>query len=79
VTAWPLQGASIQAIAFADLFVREHNRRAAALAAAHRGWSDEQLFQGARRLVVAAMQHIAIEELLPSLIGEVLPAYEARA
>jgi hypothetical protein len=76
ITHWPLRGATVQAIALADLFVREHNRRAASLAAANRGWSDEQLFQGARRLVVAAMQHIAVEELLPSLVGDVLPTYD---
>jgi FtsP/CotA-like multicopper oxidase with cupredoxin domain len=76
VTLWPLRFASIQAIAVADLFVREHNRRAAALAVAHSGWSDEQLFGGARRLVVAEMQRIAVDELLPSLIGDTLPTYE---
>jgi cytochrome c peroxidase len=75
VARWPLRFASIQAVAVADLFVREHNRRAAALASANRSLSDEQLFLGARRLVVASMQRIAIDEMLPSLIGDVLPPY----
>jgi hypothetical protein len=75
IALWPLQGATVQALALADLFVREHNRQAAALAAANRGLSDEELFEGARRVVVASMQRIAIDEMLPSLLGDMLPPF----
>ncbi len=58
------------------LFVREHNRLAQALRSAHPTWSDEQLYQSARRINIAQMQSITYNEYLPTLLGaENLPGY----
>ena len=47
------------------VFLREHNRIAAALAAAHPTWSNDDLFQNARRLNIAQYQKIITKEYLP--------------
>ena len=58
------------------LFVREHNRLAARLVARHADWTDEQLYQQARRLVIAEIQAITYNEYLPALLGrDALPRY----
>src|SRR5215510_3146307 len=51
------------------LFIREHNFQAAQIAAAHPSWTDEQIFQAARRIVIAEIQHITIDEFVPALFG----------
>lgn len=51
------------------LWMREHNRVAGILQSLHRDWSDEALFQEARRIVVAEMQHITYNEFLPIILG----------
>ena len=51
------------------LFVREHNLLATAIAAANRGLNDEQIYQRARRLVIAEIQAITFQEFLPALMG----------
>ena len=56
------------------LFVREHNRLADEIAERNPEWSDEQIFQRARKLVTAQIQAITYEEFLPSL-GINLEAY----
>ena len=51
------------------LFIREHNFQADRFARLHPYWTDEQLFQAARRMVIAEMQHITIDEFVPALFG----------
>ncbi|XP_013365767.1 PREDICTED: dual oxidase 1 isoform X2 [Chinchilla lanigera] len=58
------------------LWFRFHNWWAARLARAHPRWGDEELFQHARKRVVATYQSIAMYEWLPSFLGKTPPKYE---
>lgn len=57
------------------LWHREHNRVAKALAALNPIWSDETIFQEARRIVVAEMQHITYDEFIPALLSMFIHEY----
>jgi hypothetical protein len=60
---------NIELIAMQTLFVREHNRIATQIAAAHPNYSDEQLYQLARQQVIGELQAITYNEFLPALLG----------
>ena len=49
------------------IFVREHNRLAEILKSANPDWTDEMLYQRARKIVGGIMQAIVYEEWLPTL------------
>jgi peroxidase len=67
---------SVELMALHTLFVREHNRIANAIQADNPGFSDERLYQLARRLVGAEIQAITYNEWIPALLGpNALPAY----
>lgn len=64
-------------LSFAILFLRWHNVVAQRVKQEHAAWSDEDVFQRARRIVVASVQNIIMYEYLPAFLGiDRLPAYE---
>lgn len=52
------------------LWMREHNRMAKLLSHVNPHWDDERIFQEARKIVIASIQHITYAEWLPALLGQ---------
>ncbi|MEM7304803.1 MAG: peroxidase family protein [Pseudomonadota bacterium] len=72
----PRANEQIGLTAMHTLFVREHNRLAKKIARKHPWYSDEQIYQAARRIVAAQMQVITYKEFLPVLLGKnAIPRY----
>lgn len=55
-------------LSFGILFYRWHNVLAERIYAQHPDWSDEEIFQRARRLVIASLQNVFLYEYLPTLL-----------
>ena len=51
-------------------FAREHNRLVEQLARLNSHWDDGQLYNAARKIVIAQMQHITFREYLPLVLGK---------
>ncbi|XP_054024899.1 dual oxidase 2 [Dryobates pubescens] len=72
-SAWGNESPFLQALGIT--WFRYHNHLAAGLARAHPSWSDEDLFQHARKQVIATFQSIVLYEWLPALLGTRVPDY----
>lgn len=67
-------------IALHTLFLREHNRIAEELTQDHPEWTDEEIYQGARNIVIAEINSVTYNEFLPALLGSsAVPAYAGYA
>jgi hypothetical protein len=67
---------NVELTALQTLFVRNHNLIAGELQKEHPGWSDEQIYQEARKLNIAEYQSIIYNQYLPDLLGpSALPRY----
>lgn len=63
-------------LAFGILFHRWHNIMARRVQAQHPDWTDEDVFQRARRWVIASLQNIVLYEYLPVLLLEEITPYK---
>jgi hypothetical protein len=67
---------NVELTALQTLFVRNHNLIASELQKEHPDWTDEQLYQEARKINIAEYQQIVYTQYLPDLLGaNALPAY----
>ncbi|KAG1939411.1 dual oxidase [Pimephales promelas] len=57
------------------IWFRYHNYLASKLYKEHPSWSDEELFQNARKRVIATFQNIAFYEWLPAYMGKQVSSY----
>ncbi|GFS70288.1 dual oxidase [Nephila pilipes] len=58
------------------IFHRWHNVMAERVRSQHPDWTDEDIFQRARRMVIATLQNIALYEYLPVLLMEPVSSYQ---
>mgnify|MGYP003761178795 FL=1 len=65
-----------QLVVLHTLFVREHNRRAKMILKHHPTWTDEEVYQLARKWVIGLIQSIFYDEYLLQLLGNKLENYE---
>ncbi|CAI4224724.1 unnamed protein product [Auanema sp. JU1783] len=57
-------------LAFGLVLYRWHNIQADRIQTSHPDWTDEEVFQAARRWVIAAFQKIVMYDFLPALLGK---------
>jgi peroxidase len=68
---------NLELTALQTLFLDNHNKIAAQLQKANPNWTDQQLFDGARKLNIAEYQSIVYNEWIPAVLGSnALPAYK---
>jgi hypothetical protein len=60
---------NMELTALQTLFMRNHNHLAAQLQSLHPSWTDEQLYQEARRLNITEEEIITYNEFLPAILG----------
>lgn len=60
---------NIELTAIQTLWMREHNRLADVIQRDDAGLTDEEIYQRARRLVIAEFQQVVYNEFLPALLG----------
>uniref|UniRef100_A0A915CXX0 Uncharacterized protein n=1 Tax=Ditylenchus dipsaci TaxID=166011 RepID=A0A915CXX0_9BILA len=66
-------------LSFGLILYRWHNINAKKLQKEYPSWTDEDLFQGARRIVISTLQNIILYEFLPALLAinpSQIPSYE---
>ncbi len=67
---------NVELTALQTLFLRNHNLLAGELQKQHPRWTDEQLYQEARKINIAEYQSIIYNEWIPAVFGaNALPAY----
>jgi peroxidase len=60
---------NIELTAMHTVFMRNHNRLAGQLQSLHPSWTDQQLYQEARKLNIAEAEMVTYNELLPAIFG----------
>lgn len=67
----------IALVSMQTLWVREHNRIVEQLNLLNRHWNGDRIYQEARKIVGAQLQHITYKEYLPKILGpNALPRYK---
>lgn len=62
-------------LTFGIMWFRWHNYIAETIKNLRPQWSSEEIFNEARKWVIATQQHIIVDEWLPALLGKKLPKY----
>lgn len=52
------------------VWMREHNRISDYFIKLNKNWDDDRLYEEARRITIAQLQHITYNEFLPLLLGK---------